>query len=96
MCRIDWSRSALDVFNFVRGLAPHYGAFTLFNDKMLKIFRGKIENTPVSLPPGLFTTDYQTHLKFACTDGYLSVTELQMEGKKKMSVEEFLRGFRIM
>jgi methionyl-tRNA formyltransferase len=95
-CRIDWSKSTQEVFNFVRGLAPHYGAFTVFNDKMLKIFRSKTEISPVPLSPGLFTTDYQTYLKYACADGYLSVTELQMEGKKKMSVEEFLRGFRVM
>ncbi len=95
-CRIDWFTSTHDVFNFVRGLSPHYGAFTIFNDKMLKIFRSKKEPGPVTLPPGLFTTDYQTYLKFACADGFLSVTELQMEGKKKMSVEEFLRGVRIM
>ncbi len=96
MCRIDWTKSTRDVFNFVRGLAPHYGAYTMFNDKMLKIFRSKKEPGPMSLPPGLFTTDYQTYLKFACADGFLSIIELQMEGKKKMSVEEFLRGFRIM
>lgn len=94
-CRIDWSKSTQEVFNFVRGLSPHYGAYTLFNDKLLKIFRSKKEIASVSLPPGLFTTDYQTYLKFACADGYLSVSELQMEGKKKMSVEEFLRGFRV-
>ena len=96
MCRINWSQSVHDLFNFVRGLAPNYGAFTIFNDKVLKIFRSKKEPGKVSLPPGLFTTDYQTYLKFACADGFLSVTELQMEGKKKMSVEEFLRGFRVM
>ena len=94
-CRIDWSQTTHALFNFVRGLSPTYGAFTMFNDKMLKLFRCKKETGPVSLPPGNFTTDYQTYLKFACADGFLSVTELQMEGKKKMSVEEFLRGFRI-
>ena len=94
-CLIDWSRTTHELFNFVRGLSPTYGAFTMFNDKMLKIFRCKKEPGAVSLPPGNFTTDYQTYLKFASIDGFLSVTELQMEGKKKMSVEEFLRGFRI-
>jgi len=94
LCKIQWSDSLHDVFNFVRGLSPNYGAFTYFNQKMMKIYRAKKETGKVHLPPGEFTTDHQNYLRFACSDGFLSVTELQMEGKKKMGVVEFLRGTR--
>lgn len=94
-CKIEWSNSVDEVFNFIRGLSPGYGAFTNFNQKILKIYRSKKEKGDVSLPPGYFTTDYKHYLKFACTDGFISVTELQLEGKKKMSAEEFLRGMRV-
>ncbi len=47
-----------------------------------------------AIPVGAFETDKKTFLRFACLDGYLSVTELQLEGKKKMMAEDFLRGYR--
>ena len=93
-CKIDWTKPLEQVYNLIRGLSPYPGAFTLFNNKTLKIYRAKKEHENVSLPPGHFTTDYKQFMKFACSDGFLSVTELQMEGKKKMNIEEFLRGFR--
>jgi methionyl-tRNA formyltransferase len=61
---------------------------------MLKIYKAKKElhNSPKS--PGTVETDNKTFLKFAASDGYIYVTELQLEGKKRMGVEEFLRGYR--
>ncbi|MBS1563290.1 MAG: methionyl-tRNA formyltransferase, partial [Bacteroidetes bacterium] len=46
------------------------------------------------IPPGEYQTDNKASLKFAAADGYIKVTELQLEGKKKMTTEEFLRGYR--
>lgn len=93
-CRINWSNSVEDTHNLIRGLSPYPGAFTIINEKMLKIFLTKKEITFPKSMEGEYETDGKTYLKFACTNGYLHLTEVQMEGKKKMMIEEFLRGFR--
>lgn len=93
-CRINWSQPVDVVFNLVRGLSPYPGAFTVMNEKMLKIYTADREIETPKLPPGEYETDGKSFLKFACTNGYLVVRELQMEGKKKMRTEDFLRGFR--
>lgn len=93
-CRINWSQSVDNVFNFVRGLSPYPSAFTVMNEKMLKIYKAKKETVFPSHTEGDYDTDGKTFLKFACTDGYLHLLEIQLEGKKKMGIEEFLRGYR--
>ncbi len=94
-CKIDWNKPVADVHNLIRGLSPFPGAFTIFNERVLKIYKSEKEIKRPNISPGKFETDSKTHLKFACADGYLVVKELQLEGKKRMMVEEFLRGFRI-
>jgi methionyl-tRNA formyltransferase len=93
-CKIDWNHSVISIYNLIRGLSPYPAAFTYLNDKTLKIYKAKKElhNSPKS--PGSFETDHKTYLKFAGSDGYIYVTELQLEGKKRMSIEDFLRGYR--
>ena len=91
---IDWSKSVDDIHNLIRGLSPYPGAFTDFNGKMMKIFRSTREITTPTIKTGEFETDKKAYLKFAASDGYISVQELQLEGKKRMRVEEFLRGMR--
>jgi methionyl-tRNA formyltransferase len=93
-CKIDFNKPVEEVHNLIRGLSPYPGAFTSLNGKTLKIFRSNKIITAAAAPPGQYDTDYKTYLKFACTNGYIAVTELQLEGKKKMTVEDFLRGFR--
>lgn len=96
-CRIDFTKTVDEVHNLIRGLSPFPGAFTHLNDKMLKVYRSEKEASPNSSGGGSlgrFETDNKTFLKFACTNGYIHVKELQLEGKKKMSTEEFLRGYR--
>lgn len=93
-CRINWSNTVENIHNLIRGLSPYPGAFTIINEKMFKIFRTKKEIVFPKGTEGDHDTDGKTYLKFACTDGYLHVLEVQMEGKKKMMIEEFLRGFR--
>ena len=93
-CKIDWHKNADEIYNLIRGLSPYPGAFTFFYNKTLKIYRAKKE---ISLPvtaTGEFETDKKTYLKFACTNGCISITELQLEGKKRMTVEDFLRGYK--
>ena len=93
-CEIDWNKSVNEIHNLIRGLSPYPGAFTILENKTLKIFRSKKENLSPTTTVGGFETDKKTYLKFACPDGYIHVKELQLEGKKKMHVEDFLRGFR--
>jgi methionyl-tRNA formyltransferase len=93
-CRINWSQPVENVFNFVRGLSPYPAAFTIMNEKMLKVYKAKKEIVFPTHTEGDYETDGKTFLKFACTNGYLHLLEIQLEGKKKMSIEEFLRGYR--
>jgi methionyl-tRNA formyltransferase len=93
-CKIDWNKSTTDIYNLIRGLSPFPAAFTLLQNKTLKIFRSKKEIATTDILPGNFHTDNKTFLKFATADGYIQATEIQLEGKKKMLIDEFLRGYR--
>ncbi|MBO9683865.1 MAG: hypothetical protein J7502_14570, partial [Flavisolibacter sp.] len=93
-CKIDWSKSVDEVHNLIRGLSPFPGAFTYLNEKLLKIYRSEKDYKQPSVAAGQFESDGKTFLKFACADGFIYVKELQMEGKKRMNVEDFLRGFK--
>jgi methionyl-tRNA formyltransferase len=93
-CRIDWNRPVADVYNLIRGLSPFPGAFTLLDGKNCKIFDSEKENRQPSIAPGKYETDQKTFLRFASPDGLIRVTELQLEGKKRMKTGDFLRGFR--
>ncbi|MEQ1798004.1 MAG: methionyl-tRNA formyltransferase [Lacibacter sp.] len=92
-CKIDFSKTVEEVHNLIRGLSPFPGAFTILHDKMLKIYRSKKEITTQRLPAE-FVTDGKSYLKFACSDGYVHLLEIQLEGKKKMLIDDFLRGYR--
>lgn len=92
-CQINWHKPVDEVYNLVRGLSPYPAAFTELNGKKLKIFSVK-KSLNQSAKPGNIDTDRKTYLRFGCTDGWLELTELQLEGKKRMSVPEFLRGYR--
>lgn len=91
-CRIDWNQSVQHVHNHVRGLSPYPAAWTLLQGKTLKVYEGQM--LPGKSVSGEFETDGKSNLYFPCVDGAYSILSLQMEGKKRMSVEEFLRGFR--
>jgi len=93
-CRIDWNKPVTDIYNLIRGLSPFPTAFTQLDGKLLKIYRAEKEITPPAHTPGEFDTDKKTCLRFAAADGYIHVKEIQLEGKKKMPVEDFLRGYK--
>lgn len=94
-CKIDWIQPAEKIYNLIRGLSPYPTAFTMLNDKTLKVFNAEYQLTQPGVSPGAFLTDHKTYLKFAATDGFISLTDLQLEGKKRMGIEEFLRGVRL-
>lgn len=94
-CEINWNQDNQTVYNHIRGLSPYPAAFTTLNGKMLKIFKVVKENNTPSKAPGEYETDGKTYLKFATENGYINLLELQLEGKKRMLVDEFLRGVRL-
>ena len=92
---IDWNKPALEVYNLIRGLSPIPTAYTTLNDKTFKIFKAELHQTHPAIQPGGFLTDNKTYLKFAAKDGFISVTDVQLEGKKRMSIGDFLRGVKL-
>jgi methionyl-tRNA formyltransferase len=93
-CKIDWNKTASEIHNLIRGLSPFPGAFGFLNEKMLKIYRSKKEIVTHDHTPGEVISDGKSYIKFACKDGYIHAADLQLEGKKRMTAEEFLRGYR--
>ena len=99
-CRIDWSKSLNDIHNKIRGLSPYPTAFTELVSPEGKVFSIKIftaHKEPALKNDALYTisTDSKTYLKVSVKNGYIYIDELQMAGKKRMRVNEFLRGFPI-
>lgn len=93
-CHINWNKSAMEIFNLIRGLSPYPAAFTELENKKLKIFKAEKIITNHKAKAGSFETDGKNFLRFACIDGFINITELQLEGKKKMNTADFLRGYR--
>lgn len=93
-CQINWEQPLDNIYNHVRGLSPYPAAWTTFQGKNLKIYKAHKEHTTPSKAPGDFDTDQKTYVKIAAPDGYLYLDEIQLEGKKKMDIEAFLRGYR--
>jgi len=94
-CLVDFSQPVEKVYNRIRGLSPFPTAYTTLNDKLFKIFKADKQVAEAGIQPGGFLTDQKTFLKFACPDGFISVTDVQLEGKKRMSIGEFLRGVKL-
>ena len=91
-CHVAWNKPANVVRNQIRGLSPYPAAFTLHNGKVLKIYRGVVG--PGKLEVGVVNVG-EDSLQVGTTEGVISLEELQQEGRKRMSVTEFLRGYRI-
>jgi len=94
-CRIDFAQPTEVVHNFVRGLSPYPGAWTMLDGKTLKILRTTKEQARGTLTPGEFFSDGKNELKISTLDGFLQIQELQMEGKRRMTTREFLNGYRV-
>jgi len=93
-CEINWENPAASIHNLIRGLAPFPGAITKIDGKMVKLFTTHIINTPSTEKPGTFITDGKTFAKIACGNGYIGIDDIQWEGKKRMPITDFLRGYR--
>ena len=93
-CEIDWSKQSKQINDLVRGLSPYPGAFTFLNGKMLKIFEASCVTEQHNTSTGLFETDGKTFLRCSTSDGWIYIRELQLEGKKRMDISSFLKGYR--
>jgi methionyl-tRNA formyltransferase len=91
-CLIPWDMPALQVHHFIRGLSPYPCAYTMLAGKTLKIYRGQ-DSEKENGSPGTIRTDGKTFLRIGCESGSYEIHELQLEGKKRMQIQEFLRGF---
>lgn len=92
---IDWSKPVKQIHDHIRGLSPYPAAITELQGKILKVYKSHIEEVSnIEKQQGDYDTDGKTYLRFAAKDGWLYVDELQLQGKKRMDVEAFLRGFR--
>jgi len=100
LCRINWQLKARDIYNLVRGLSPYPTAFAeLQNEegqvKTLKIFFAEYATIEHGKPVGTIDTDNNNFLNVHCSDGILQIKDIQLEGKKRMKVHEFLKGYKI-
>lgn len=97
-CEIDWLKTTDQIHNFVRGLSPYPTAWTRLDGKVCKIYKTNLmTNSPENLTfeeGKNWVSDGKKYLFFKTQNGVLSIEELQLEGKKRMGIEEFLRGYR--
>lgn len=96
--KIDWNKEGRVIYNLIRGLSPYPCAWTELNlpggnKVVFKIFASRFEEGKHNLKNGSISTDKRSWFKIACSNGYINVTELQMAGKKRLPVSEFLKGF---
>lgn len=93
-CQIDWQQPVAQIHNLIRGLAPFPGALTKVDGKIVKLFITSIVYENPKEPVGSFVTDGKTYARFACSDGYIQLKDIQWEGKKRMPIADFLRGYK--
>ena len=93
-CEIKWKQDADQIVNFIRGMSPYPAAWCKFNNEVLKIFHANKTNAN-HLDPGEFESDGTNYLHFGTATSNLTINSLQIQGKKRMTIEEFLRGYRM-
>ena len=98
-CRLDFNKDAATIRNLIRGLSPYPAAFTTIKVKgkemSLKVFAADVEITEKHPATGTLETDNKNFLKISCQNGWLYLTDVQLEGKKRMKIVEFLRGINL-
>lgn len=98
-CIINWNNKTMHVHNFIRGLSPHPCARSIFSKQNISFSFKIFESLPIlektDYQPGTIISDAENYIKIACSDGLINILILQLEGRKKMTVKEFLRGFSI-
>ncbi len=98
-CCINWNQDVVSIHNFIRGLSPAPTAWTIMRkedgqEEMVKIFKATYSLTETGMQPGAIVCDRKNRLCIAAQNGFIEVSELQLAGKKRMLVTDFLRGFK--
>ncbi|MCR9287504.1 MAG: methionyl-tRNA formyltransferase [Bacteroidetes bacterium] len=93
-CEIDFNQSTEKVHNFIRGLSPFPSAWTILDGQQLKLLRATKEIAAHNIEPGKYISDNKNYLKFSTTDGFVSIHELQLQGKRRMEIKDFLNGYK--
>jgi methionyl-tRNA formyltransferase len=94
-CQINWNNKSVDIHNLIRGLSPYPAAWCYLKDDITaKIFTSAYSIEKHNLEAGTFVSDNKSYLKVATQDGFVSILELQMQGKKRMAIKDFLNGFK--
>lgn len=91
-CSINFNQSVEVVYNFIRGLSPNPAAWFILSGKDIKVIKATKEKIVDDLPNGTIVTDSKKYMKIRCSDGYISILELKPEGKKVMTISDFLNG----
>ena len=91
ICLIDWNKTATEIHNLVRGLSPHPAAFFIHSGKVIKVYKAEVVERNDLKPFQFHQT--KTELIIGCGKDAIQIFEIQQEGKKRMNIEEFLRGF---
>ena len=89
---INFNQSTVDVYNQIRGLNPYPGAYTLFNNKIMKVYNAKIEESNKKDTPGKIINISNEGLSVCTNDGVIIITDIKIEGKKRMFVKDYLNG----
>ena len=93
-CEVNFDQDTEKVHNFIRGMSPFPAAWTMLEGKKLKLFRCHKAIESHSLQPGTFETDNRKYLHIATKDGFVCIKELQLQGKKRMRIKDFLNGYK--
>ncbi len=93
-CRIDWQQSLDAIHNHIRGLSPYPAAWTTLDGVALKVYEAQKLPTEHSHPTGTLLTDGKSYLHVAVSGGYISLRSLQLAGKKRLPIADFLRGYK--
>ena len=98
-CKIKWTDNGEHIHNLVRGLSPYPTAFSDYFDEKnekhnIKIFETRFTPKPHKFVPGYIECDNKSYLHVYCTNGFLSLIDLQLPGRKRMKIDELLRGYK--
>jgi len=94
-CAINWNQNTNTLDHFIRGMSPYPAAYTQINDQQLKIYTAVSEYATHQLKPGEMVSDNKTYIRFATKDGFIKPSLVQLQGKRKMEVRDFLNGFDV-
>ena len=100
LCKINWNKSGDEIYNLIRGLSPYPTAMAYLNNgddkpSIIKIYNSSFKIIEHNYDSGLLNTDNKTFLNAYCKNGIIQINDLQIEGKKRLLIADFLRGTKL-